>query len=122
MRGLAFGNYSEASPDVHALIKLAADALARRTWRLAGSRSEAEARSFWASSCRRRVGCAVTRAFARYRLKRLPFVGVPRAVLDERARRARTAAPPPGAEANLHRDADLRALYAHQALARVAAD
>ena len=65
---------------------------------------------------------AVARAYARYRLRRLAFVGVPRAVLDERARRGRTAAPPPGADVGLHRDADLRAFYAHQVHARPNAD
>ena len=34
-----------------------------------------------------RIGVATARAYARYRLKRLVFVSVPRAVLDERAQR-----------------------------------
>ena len=34
-RGLAFGAYGEASPDVHALLTVAADGLAARQWRLA---------------------------------------------------------------------------------------
>ena len=32
-RGLAFGAYGEASPDVHALLTVAADGLAARQWR-----------------------------------------------------------------------------------------
>ena len=48
VRGLVFGQYAEASLDVHALIDLAAHALARKHWRSSGARNEAEARSWWA--------------------------------------------------------------------------
>ena len=88
VRGLAFGNYAEASPDVHALIELVASALARAHWRSSGARNEAEAKGVWVACCRRRVGVAVARAYARFRLRRAIFVGVPRAVLDDGARRA----------------------------------
>ena len=81
------GAGDEASLDVHALISLAAHALARKHWRASGARNEAEARSWWAARCRRRVGVAVARAYARYRLRRLVFIGVPRAALDDRRRR-----------------------------------
>ena len=39
------------------------------------------------SKARRRVGMAVVQAMARHRLSRVPFVGVPRAVVQARARR-----------------------------------
>ena len=35
VRGLVFGQYSEVSPDVNSLVLLAANALARKSWRLA---------------------------------------------------------------------------------------
>ncbi len=47
VRGYVFGNYAEASDDVHYILKLATDALAAKTWRRLGRRSEAEARSSW---------------------------------------------------------------------------
>ena len=71
--------------------------------------------------CRRRIGVACTRAFARFRLRRLVFVGVPRAVLDERARRgvqAAAAGPDGGHDA----DVDNRGFYGHQVDLRVNAD
>ena len=55
-RGLAFGAYGEASPDVHALLTVAADGLAARQWRDMGARTQEEARSFIVSSLRRRLG------------------------------------------------------------------
>ena len=54
-RGLAFGAYGEASPDVHALLTVAADGLAARQWRDMGARTLEEARSFIVSSLRRRL-------------------------------------------------------------------
>ena len=75
------------SPDVEDLVLQCGHALARKRWRSSGARNEAEARSWWVSHCRMRIGVATARAYARYRLKRLVFVGVPRAVLDERAQR-----------------------------------
>ena len=76
----------------------------------------------WTAICRRRVGVAVARAYARYRLRRVIFVGVPRAVLDDGTPRglAATAASAGGAAA--HADADLHALWAHQVTVRVNAD
>jgi hypothetical protein len=41
MNGLAFGAYGEASPDVHALLTVAADGLAARQWRDMGAHAAA---------------------------------------------------------------------------------
>ena len=80
-RGLVYGAYGEASADVHDLIGQAATALARAQWRLLGARSESELRSFMLSRARRRVGLAAVQAFARHRIARLPYIGVPRALV-----------------------------------------
>ena len=61
------------------------------------------------------MGLIVTRAFARLRLRRLPFCGVPRAVLDSRAR----AGFGPGRTGGHHDDDMLRGLYAFQVQVRV---
>ena len=50
--------------DVHALVELAGQALARKKWKSSGARSEAEARSYCVAYCRRRIGAAVARAYA----------------------------------------------------------
>ena len=89
-RGLAFGAYGEASPDVHALLTVAADGLAARQWRDMGARTQEEARSFIVSSLRRRLGLVICREFARHRIRRVPYIGVPRAVVERRMH-ARTA-------------------------------
>ena len=81
-RGLVFGQYSEASPDVHAVLAHAATATAERVWRLMGARSAAEARGFVMQQLRRRLGVVVAREMARHRLHRLPYVNTPRAVVD----------------------------------------
>ena len=106
---------------VHDLIGLAARALARKHWRLAGARTEAEARSWWVSRCRRRIGVAVARAMARHRIRRMVFIGVPRAVLDDRARRGIQAGGGAAAAGAGPADADWHAFYAHQALIPVRA-
>ena len=121
VRGLVFGQYAEASLDVHALIDLAAHALARKHWRSSGARNEAEARSWWVSICRRRIGVAVARAYARYRIRRMVFIGVPRAVLDDRARRG-VAGVAGGADGGHRADVDLRDFYRYQVHVRANAD
>ena len=111
MRGLVFGNYSEASPDVHSLLTIAAEAMAQRRWQSMGARSADEARSFIVSALRRRLGCFVAREFARYRLRRLPYVGASRAAVAARGiRRSRHGGRDPGAGV---RDDDF---HAYQAL------
>ena len=86
-RGLVFGAYGEASPDVHALLTVAADGLAARQWRDMGARTQEEARSFIVSSLRRRLGLVICREFARHRIRRVPYIGVPRAVVEQRMQR-----------------------------------
>ena len=78
-----------------------------------GARSEAEARSWWIGYCRRRIGVAVARAMARHRLRRVPFIGVPRPVLDARARRGAAAAPVPAGAG--YDDTDTLAFFTYQA-------
>ena len=85
--GLAFGAYGEASPDVHALLTVAADGLAARQWGDMGARTQEEARSFIVSSLRRRLGLVICREFARHRIRRVPYIGVPRAVVERRTQR-----------------------------------
>jgi hypothetical protein len=68
------GAYGEASPDVHALLTVAAD----------GARTQEEARSFIVSSLRRRLGLVICREFARHRIRRVPYIGVPRGAVVER--------------------------------------
>ena len=104
------------------LIDLAAHRLARKHWRFAGSRTEAEARSWWVSHCRRRIGVAVSRAYARFRLRRIPFIGVPRAVLDERVRRGLNRTAAGGADGGVHHDFDAHIFYGHQVGVRTNAD
>ena len=106
---------------MHALVELAGQALARKKWKSSGARSEAEARSYWVAYCRRRIGAAVARAYARYRLRRIPFIGVPRAVLDDRARRG-VAAASMGADGGDEHDAAVREFFGHQVHARVNAN
>ena len=71
--------------------------LARTTWDRLGARSEDEAYSCHVKRFRRDVGIAAAREFARYRL-RVPFVGVPRAVIRDRhaGRRGPRAVPAQG--------------------------
>ena len=57
-RGLAFGQYGEASPDVHALLTndvIAAGRMVEQLWHKLGARRAKEARSFIVASLRRRL-------------------------------------------------------------------
>ena len=38
-------------------------------------------------SCRRRLGLVICREFARHRIRRVPYIGVPRAVVERRMQR-----------------------------------
>ena len=82
-------------------------------------RNEEEARGVWVACCRRRIGIAVARAYARYRVRRVPYVGVPRAVIDDRVQRGLAARAGPSAAA---REEDTHALWSHQATVRPNAD
>ena len=95
VRGLVFGQYAEASLDVHELIAAIAHGRAPAEWRRFGSRSIEEARAYFISSLRRRVGIFVAREFARFRLRRVPMLSLTRQQVDAslgRSRRDREAA------------------------------
>ena len=117
VRALVFGQYGECSPDVHDLLSACADAMAARTWRRAGMRTQAEARAHYITIFRRELCIVVTREFARHRLRRRCFIGVPRAAVrahmqdrdDERRRRQHADVAWPG-EHRLHD------LHRHQAM------
>ena len=81
VRGAVFGNYGEASVDVHSLLRVAAEMQARRMWRVMGARTWSEAFGFILQSMRRRLGVVVVREFARHRLHRVPYIGHTRASL-----------------------------------------
>ena len=81
VRALVFGYTGEASADVHHVVSYVAECMARRQWRLLGARSAEEARSFMVAQVRRRLGITAVREFARHRLRRVPFVGMPRAAI-----------------------------------------
>jgi hypothetical protein len=80
---VVFGNYGEASRDVHTLIHVAAQRLATKHWRLLGARSQGEVHGFYVAQLRRRMGVTAVREFARHRLRRAAYVGVPRAVVEQ---------------------------------------
>ena len=79
VRGLAAGQYSEVSPDVHSLIQVCAESLANKNWRALGARSAQEARGFVMAAVKRRLGLMLAREMARHRLRRVPAIGVPNA-------------------------------------------
>ena len=58
-----------------------------RNWRLLGARNAEEAKSFYVSAFRRRLGVFVAREFARHRLHRECLIGVPRHLVDLRVMR-----------------------------------
>ena len=55
-----------------------------QVWQWVGARNEAEARACVLSRLRRRVGLVVVREMARHRLRRVPYIGVPRHIVEER--------------------------------------
>ena len=79
---------------MHALLTVAADGLAARQWRDMGARTQEEARSFIVSSLRRRLGLVICREFARHRIRRMPYIGVPRAVVERRMQRGQLVGGP----------------------------
>ena len=89
-----FGQYGEASSDVHALLSVAADGLAGHQWKDMGARTQEEARSFIMSSLRKRLGLVVCREMARHRIRRVPYIGVPRAVVERRMQRGQLVGGP----------------------------
>ena len=85
VRGLAAGQYSEVSPDVHSLVKVCAESIANRRWRELGARSAKEACGFVTAAVKRRLGLVLAREMARFRLRRVPAIGVPNAALSGQA-------------------------------------
>ena len=81
VRGLAVGQYGEASEDVHWIADAVAGALAGQRWRLMGARTQTEARAYFVGIVRRELGLTFVTAMARHRLQREPFVGMSRAAL-----------------------------------------
>ena len=68
---------------MHTLIHIAAQRLATKHWRLLGARSQGEVHGFYVAQLRRRMGVTAVREFARHRLRRAAYVGVPRAVVEQ---------------------------------------
>ena len=52
-------------------------------------------RSYIISRARRRVGVVAVQAMARHRIARVPYVGLPRAVVEQRMRRGWVGPAPP---------------------------
>ena len=77
VRALVIGNYAEMSDDLHQLRERAAWA-ASEFWERLGSRTRAEAVSYFSSQLRYSWGVAAARAFARHRLRRVIYVGAER--------------------------------------------
>jgi len=94
VRGLVFGQFGEASADVHDLISIAADLEAQQQWQLAGARSATEMRSFLVSRIRRRMGVTAVQAMVRHRLARVPYIGVPRHFITARMQRGAAGGQP----------------------------
>ena len=84
VRSAVWGNYAEASDDVHQLLDVTAAEAATNTWRFLGARNPGEAKGFYASKLRSAWGLTAARAFARHRLSRVPFVGYTRETLPAR--------------------------------------
>ena len=82
-RALVFGQYCEVSTDVDALLGLAATSSAQARWRVLGARNMTEARGYILTTYQRRLALASAREFARHRVHRLPFIGVPRAAIGQ---------------------------------------
>lgn len=115
-RGLVFGQYGEASADVHALIELTARREAERRWRRHGARTLAEAVSALTADVRRHVGIVAVREMARHRLRRVQWVGVPRSAVEARPRRGQIGAAVGGvvgAGPRYHAQPEEEAFYAH---------
>ena len=83
---MVFGAHGEGSPDVHHSIEASARQRARQMWRGFGARTEEEAYGYWVQQFRRLMGVTIVREFARLRIRRVPFLGVPREFVRDRAR------------------------------------
>ena len=76
VRGLVFGAWGEASPDVERLLSVFVATVAERHWRELGSTSQLEARGALAWLLRRRWAMTAIRENARLKLERMEHVGV----------------------------------------------
>ena len=75
VRSLVWGQYGEASLDVHELFELVVDEATHNTWRFLGARCMSDARSYYATRLRRSWGILAVREMARHRLRRVCYVG-----------------------------------------------
>ena len=89
LRGLVFGAWAEASPDVELLLGLASHLGAERHWMTMGVSDPAAAQGVLAWMLRWRWGMAALRENARLKLERLEFVG--RGAVDAVMRRTAAA-------------------------------
>ena len=131
IRTVVIGHYGECSPDVHHLVRAAAEVLAAKRWRTMGARSEMEARGFFMDTLRKELSIKIWTAIGRHRLNRLDFVGIPREAVQRmrdqnqqgfgmggRVRGRRGPVVPSGprvAPPGWARPSDLRAFAAYQA-------
>ena len=83
----------------HALLSVAATALAVWQWQPSGARTLEECRAYIIQASRRRVGLVAVQAMARHRLARAPYIGVTRAVVEARHRRGSVGPSPPLSDA-----------------------
>eukprot|EP00962_Isochrysis_galbana_P025211 scaffold7740_cov112-Isochrysis_galbana.AAC.10 len=76
VRGLAFGQYGEASADVHSLLKAAASTARAVACRIGGIAAGRHARlkALYTSNLRRAWGVTIVREMARHRLARIPLI------------------------------------------------
>ena len=88
VRGLVFGSWAEASPDVEQLLGTLARKGAAHHWRELGCQSDATAVGTLAWMLRRRWGITALRENARLKLERLAFVGRGAAAAASRRLRA----------------------------------
>ena len=70
---------------MHSLVKVCAESVANRRWRELGARSAKEACGFVTAAVKRRLGLVLVREMARFRLRRVPAIGVPTAALSGQA-------------------------------------
>ena len=92
VRGLVFGSWGEASPDVERLLGVLAEVGPRRHWRSMHARCPEEAKGALAWLLRRRWAMVALRENARLKLDRLEFVGVGAVAASQRREAAATAA------------------------------
>ena len=88
VRGIVFGAWGEASPDVDRLIRAFARIGASRHWRTMRTPSPVEAQGVLAWLLRRRWAMTALRENARLKLERMEFVGRGAAAAADRRRAA----------------------------------